>query len=88
MKFSFSFSFICCLSASLVSFRTADEDFITLLEAAAIYDERVAAALNVANSVEEENESDNHDGHQNLYPRLLIVITGMVYRCFCTPSSF
>ncbi|KDP25859.1 hypothetical protein JCGZ_22889 [Jatropha curcas] len=56
---------------------TPDEDFSILLEAAVMYDRRVAAILN-------ENDSDLEEGvwkeitdeRKCLYPRLLFVITG------------
>lgn len=57
--------------------RTPDEDFSILLEAALMYDRRVAAILN-------EDDSNPEDvllreicvGKQFLYPRLLFIITG------------
>ncbi|KAF9588020.1 hypothetical protein IFM89_006899 [Coptis chinensis] len=56
---------------------TADEDFGMLLEAAVMYDRRVAAILNEDDSVEEEMLwKEIHDGKQYLYPRLLFIITG------------
>lgn len=56
---------------------TPDEDFSILLEAAVMYDRRVAAALNEDDSVDEEKLwMDIDNGKQYLYPRLLFVITG------------
>ncbi|KAL5988240.1 hypothetical protein ACLOJK_036003 [Asimina triloba] len=56
---------------------TADEDFGILLEAAVMYDRRVAAILNEDDSVEEENFwMDICNGKKYLYPRLLFIITG------------
>ncbi|XP_017699336.2 UDP-glycosyltransferase TURAN isoform X3 [Phoenix dactylifera] len=56
---------------------TPDEDFGILLEAAVMYDRRVAAALNEDDSVEEEKIwTDISNGKQYLYPRLLFIITG------------
>ncbi|KAG5545932.1 hypothetical protein RHGRI_018182 [Rhododendron griersonianum] len=56
---------------------TPDEDFGILLEAAVMYDRRVAAFLN-----EDDSTGDDilwkeiYDGKQFLYPRLLFIITG------------
>ncbi|KNA25595.1 hypothetical protein SOVF_005320 [Spinacia oleracea] len=56
---------------------TPDEDFSILLEAAVMYDRRVAAILNEDDSVKEEVLWDEmNNGKQNNYPRLLFVITG------------
>ncbi|XP_010688855.1 UDP-glycosyltransferase TURAN isoform X1 [Beta vulgaris subsp. vulgaris] len=56
---------------------TPDEDFGILLEAAVMYDRRVAAILNEDDSVKEEVLWDEmNNGKQNIYPRLLFVITG------------
>ncbi|XP_058069792.1 UDP-glycosyltransferase TURAN isoform X2 [Magnolia sinica] len=56
---------------------TADEDFSMLLEAAVMFDRRVAAILNEDDSVEEEMLwMDICKGKQYLYPRLLFIITG------------
>ncbi|KAM1792011.1 UDP-glycosyltransferase TURAN-like isoform X1 [Malus sylvestris] len=56
---------------------TPDEDFEILLEAAVMYDRRVAAILNEEDSTKEEVLwKDIHSGKQYLYPRLLFVITG------------
>lgn len=60
-----------------ICFRTPDEDFGTLLEAAVMYDRRVSAILG-----EDDSTMDSvvwkeiNDGRQYLYPRLLFVITG------------
>ncbi|XP_027064535.1 UDP-glycosyltransferase TURAN isoform X4 [Coffea arabica] len=57
--------------------RTPDEDFSILLEAALMYDRRVAGLLNEDDVSDEEilwNEICN--GKQFLYPRLLFIITG------------
>lgn len=61
----------------MILFRTPDEDFGILLEAAVMYDRRVAALLS-------ENDSNGdefswkaiEEGKPFLYPRLLFVITG------------
>lgn len=56
---------------------TPDEDFGILLEAAVMYDRRVAAILNEDDSIKEEVLWDEmNDGKPNVYPRLLFVITG------------
>ncbi|XP_058722775.1 UDP-glycosyltransferase TURAN-like isoform X3 [Vicia villosa] len=57
---------------------TPDEDFGILLEAALMYDRRVAAILNEDDSLDEEVmwKEISDDGKQCLYPRLLFVITG------------
>ncbi|KAL2938888.1 UDP-glycosyltransferase TURAN [Bienertia sinuspersici] len=56
---------------------TPDEDFGILLEAAVLYDRRVAAMLNEDDSVKEEDFWDGiNDESHNVYPRLLFVITG------------
>ncbi|KAK9165350.1 hypothetical protein Scep_000541 [Stephania cephalantha] len=56
---------------------TADEDFGMLLEAALMYDRRVAVALGEDDSMEEETVwRDLSGGKQCLYPRLLFIITG------------
>ncbi|MCH85886.1 chitobiosyldiphosphodolichol beta-mannosyltransferase-like [Trifolium medium] len=56
---------------------TPDEDFGILLEAALMYDRRVAAILNEDDSLDEEVIwKEISDGKQCLYPRLLFVITG------------
>ncbi|XP_073220278.1 UDP-glycosyltransferase TURAN isoform X3 [Cicer arietinum] len=56
---------------------TPDEDFSILLEAALMYDRRVAAILREDDSLDEEVVwKEISDGKQCLYPRLLFVITG------------
>ncbi|RWW22302.1 hypothetical protein GW17_00013501, partial [Ensete ventricosum] len=56
---------------------TPDEDFSILLQAALMYDRRIAAALGENDSiVEEKLWTDISNGEQHLYPRLLFVITG------------
>ncbi|XP_019433857.1 PREDICTED: UDP-glycosyltransferase TURAN isoform X1 [Lupinus angustifolius] len=56
---------------------TPDEDFSILLEAAVMYDRRVAAILGEDDSLDEEVIwKEISDGKQCLYPRLLFVITG------------
>ncbi|XP_022637080.1 UDP-glycosyltransferase TURAN isoform X2 [Vigna radiata var. radiata] len=56
---------------------TPDEDFGILLEAAVMYDRRVAAILGEDDSVDEEVVwKEISDGKQCLYPRLLFIITG------------
>lgn len=61
----------------MVLYRTPDEDFGILLEAAVMYDRRVAAILNEDDSIQEEALwKEMQSGKQYLYPRLLFVITG------------
>uniref|UniRef100_A0A1D1YMC6 Chitobiosyldiphosphodolichol beta-mannosyltransferase n=1 Tax=Anthurium amnicola TaxID=1678845 RepID=A0A1D1YMC6_9ARAE len=56
---------------------TPDEDFSILLEAAVMYDRRVAAALVETDSTDEDKLwIDMHDGKQLFYPRVLFIITG------------
>ncbi|KAH9688341.1 UDP-glycosyltransferase TURAN [Citrus sinensis] len=56
---------------------TPDEDFGILLEAALMYDRRVAAILNEDDSTNDEAFlKEISDGKQYLYPRLLFIITG------------
>ncbi|CAH9106489.1 unnamed protein product [Cuscuta epithymum] len=56
---------------------TPDEDFEILLEAAVMYDRRVAAILNEDDSHSEELVwQEIMHGKQFLYPRLLFIITG------------
>jgi beta-1,4-mannosyltransferase len=56
---------------------TPDEDFGILLEAAVMYDRRVAAFLNEDDSTGDEILwKEMYDGKQFLYPRLLFIITG------------
>ncbi|GLU17996.1 hypothetical protein SLE2022_343200 [Rubroshorea leprosula] len=56
---------------------TPDEDFGILLEAAVMYDRRVAAVLNEDDSIDEGDLwKEISDGKQQLYPRLLFIITG------------
>lgn len=61
----------------MLNVRTPDEDFGILLEAAVLYDRRVAAILNEDDSIKEDVLWDEmFDGKQTIYPRLLFVITG------------
>lgn len=61
----------------ILDVRTPDEDFDILLEAAVMYDRRVAAILNEDDSIKNEAIWDAmNDGKQIMYPRLLFVITG------------
>lgn len=56
---------------------TPDEDFSILLEAALMYDRRVAALLDENDSSNEENLwNELCQGKQYIYPRLLFIITG------------
>ncbi|QHO56373.1 UDP-glycosyltransferase TURAN [Arachis hypogaea] len=56
---------------------TPDEDFGILLEAAVMYDRRVAAILGEDDSLDEDVVwKEISDGKQCLYPRLLFIITG------------
>ncbi|XP_048333901.2 UDP-glycosyltransferase TURAN isoform X1 [Ziziphus jujuba] len=55
---------------------TPDEDFGILLEAAVMYDRRVAAILDEDNSTKEDLWKEMQNGKQDLYPRLLFIITG------------
>lgn len=73
-------------------FRTPDEDFGLLLEAAVMYDRRVAAILNEDDSTNEEFLwKEISQGKQYLYPRLLFIITGnliiLCILCVRTHSS-
>lgn len=69
--------FVCVTCAT---FRTADEDFGILLEAALMYDRRVAAILGEDDSLDEEVIwKEMSDGKQCLYPRLLFIITGIIF---------
>ena len=64
-------------------FRTPDEDFGILLEAALMYDRRVAALLNEDDSTGEDVIwKEICEGKQFLYPRLLFIITGKLFRFF------
>ncbi len=68
--------------------RTPDEDFGILLEAAVMYDRRVAAVLDEDDSTNEEFLwKEISDGKEYLYPRLLFIITGndvYIYVQVCT----
>ncbi|KAL6867730.1 hypothetical protein ACP4OV_015754 [Aristida adscensionis] len=56
---------------------TPDEDFSILLEAAVMYDRRVAATLGEEDSMDEgQLWIDIKNGKQFVYPRLLFIITG------------
>ncbi|OAY81600.1 UDP-glycosyltransferase TURAN [Ananas comosus] len=56
---------------------TPDENFGILLEAAVMYDRRVAKSLNEDDSIDEEKLwIDINNGKQYCYPRLLFIITG------------
>ncbi|KAG8097104.1 hypothetical protein GUJ93_ZPchr0013g35909 [Zizania palustris] len=56
---------------------TPDEDFSILLEAALMYDRRVAATLGEEDSINEgQLWIDIKNGKQFIYPRLLFIITG------------
>ncbi|KAA8524092.1 hypothetical protein F0562_010477 [Nyssa sinensis] len=56
---------------------TPDEDFGILLEAAVMYDRRIAAILKEDDSTGEEVLwKEMYDGNEFLYPRLLFIITG------------
>uniref|UniRef100_A0A0D9VQ98 Glycosyltransferase subfamily 4-like N-terminal domain-containing protein n=1 Tax=Leersia perrieri TaxID=77586 RepID=A0A0D9VQ98_9ORYZ len=57
--------------------KTPDEDFSILLEAALMYDRRVAATLGEEDSMDERQLwIDMKNGKQFVYPRLLFIITG------------
>lgn len=74
---------ISALTSCNVIVRTPDEDFSILLEAAVMYDRRVAAILNEDDSVSDEFIwKDIYDGKQYLYPRLLFIITGNYFSTF------
>lgn len=82
MNFAFPFK-VKCLSAFSMTSRTPDEDFSILLEAAVMYDRRVAATLNEDDSMEDEKYwTDIHNEKQYLYPRLLFIITGILSECY------
>lgn len=62
------------------TFRTPDKDFAILLEAAVMYDRRVAAIIGEDDSVDEEVMwKEISDAKQCLYPRLLFIITGIIF---------
>ncbi|KAJ1430754.1 UDP-glycosyltransferase TURAN isoform X2 [Sesbania bispinosa] len=74
---------------------TPDEDFGILLEAALMYDRRVAAILHEDYSIDEEVIwKEISYGKQCLYPRLLFIIIGKFYPCIAqfanraTPNEF
>ncbi|GFZ12352.1 UDP-Glycosyltransferase superfamily protein [Actinidia rufa] len=63
---------------------TPDEDFGILLEAAVMYDRRVAALLREEDSTGQEILSN---GNEVLYPRLLFIITGSADLGVCLHTS-
>nr|XP_029152194.1 UDP-glycosyltransferase TURAN isoform X3 [Arachis hypogaea] len=67
---------------------TPDEDFGILLEAAVMYDRRVAAILGEDDSLDEDVVwKEISDGKQCLYPRLLFIITGSADLGVCLHTS-
>ncbi|XP_048333904.2 UDP-glycosyltransferase TURAN isoform X4 [Ziziphus jujuba] len=66
---------------------TPDEDFGILLEAAVMYDRRVAAILDEDNSTKEDLWKEMQNGKQDLYPRLLFIITGSADLGVCLHTS-
>lgn len=67
----------------MMCFRTPDENFGILLEAAVMYDRRVAAILGEDDLKNEEVLwKEFSDGRHYLYPRLLFIITGNSYATF------
>ena len=73
----------------MLLFRTPDEDFGILLEAAVMYDRRVAALLNEDDSTGEEVLwKEIYDGKQFLYPMLLFIITGNALSLHARSNSF
>ncbi|GFZ12267.1 hypothetical protein Acr_23g0006520 [Actinidia rufa] len=64
--------------------KTPDEDFGILLEAAVMYDRRVAALLHEEDSTGQEILSN---GNEVLYPRLLFIITGSADLGVCLHTS-
>lgn len=61
--------------------RTPDEDFSILLEAAVMYDRRVAAILREEDSTDREVLwKEMYDGRKYPYPSLLFIITGNMFR--------
>lgn len=66
----------CLFEGLMLHLRTPDEDFGILLEAAVMYDRRVAAILNEDDSTEVDWK-EMWDEKQYLYPRLLFIITGI-----------
>jgi beta-1,4-mannosyltransferase len=61
-------------------FRTPDEDFIILLEAALMYDRRVTATLGEEDSMDEgQLWIDIKNGKQFAYPRLQFIITHTIF---------
>lgn len=83
---------ITALTSCNIFFRTPDEDFSILLEAAVMYDRRVAAILNEDDSIADEFIwKEIYDEKQCLYPRLLFIITGKLlftYRNTCSHLDF
>jgi beta-1,4-mannosyltransferase len=64
---------------------TLDEDFSILLEAALMYDRRVAATLGEDDSMDEgQLWIDIKNGKQFVYPRLLFIITGIIISTILT----
>ena len=70
-------------------FRTPDEDFSILLEAALMYDRRVAATLGEDDSMDEGKLwIDIKNGKQFVYPRLLFIITGLCILLISSSNQF
>lgn len=65
-------------ASQMVPCRTKDEDFGILLEAAVMYDRRVAALLGESDSASFNQTSDTYSYSRkpSPFPRLLIVVTG------------
>lgn len=61
--------------------RTKDEDFGILLEAAVMYDRRVAALLGESDSTFSDTTFDTNSYSRTAspFPRLLIVVTGILH---------
>lgn len=69
--------------------RTPDEDFSILLEAALMYDRRVAATLGEEDSMDEgQLWIDIKNGKQFVYPRLLFIITGIILSAILLGQPF
>lgn len=69
--------------------RTQDEDFSILLEAAVMYDRRVAAILREEDSTDVDVFwKEMYDGKKYPYPNLFFIITGNIFRLWCFQFTF
>ena len=60
-------------------FRTADEDFDMLLEAAVCYDRRVSALLREDDSLDTVNANTEPNTTGGPFPNLFIIVTGLYF---------